>query len=265
MDFMQRLNAAVERNNSLLCVGLDTEAGQVRARYGLEQAQYNRRLIEATSDLVCAYKPNLAFYEAQGIDGLRALEQTLAAIPSHIVTIADAKRGDIGTTAEQYAAAWLGRFGFDAITINPYMGWDAVAPFAADPARGVFLLCLTSNPGADDFEYHGQPPLYECVAAKAAAWNTRGNLGCVVGATRAQALARVRELLGPTAPILVPGVGAQGGSLDDAVRNGLGAQQRGVVINASRSILFAGEGARWADASRAEAQRLRDAINALRV
>lgn len=264
MQFLERLNRAIRANNSLLCIGLDSDASRVYEQYGLSQAAFNRRIIEATADLACAYKPNLAFYESQGIEGLRALEETLQAIPSHAITIADAKRGDIGSTAEQYTKAWLGRFGFDAITVNPYMGRDAIEPFARNPSHGVFVLCLTSNPSASELEFHGEPPLYLRVAQHVVEWNTHGNLGCVVGATRPQMLEEIRRIIGPTVPILAPGIGAQGGDLEATVRHGLGADGGGLLINASRSILFAGTGDDWPTASRKEAERLRDAINALR-
>jgi orotidine-5'-phosphate decarboxylase len=175
--------------------------------------EFNRGIIDATADLVCAYKPNLAFYEAFGLEGLVALEKTVKYIPEGIPVIGDAKRGDIGNTARRYAEALFSAFGFDAATLNPYLGYDSVEPFLEYPDKGVFILCRTSNPGALDFQALrcGDVPLYEVVAQKAKEWDRYGNIGLVVGATYPEELRRIRQLC-PQMPLLIPGLGAQGGT-----------------------------------------------------
>ena len=215
--FVDKLHAAARRNGSLLCVGLDPDPGLMPVE---DAAAFNRAVIEATSDLVCAYKPNLGFFEALGRPGLDALERTLDCIREKApdaVVIGDAKRGDVHRF---YAKAMFETWGFDAATVHPYAGRDTIEHFLAYPDRGVFVLCRTSNPGARDFQdlavtppYGGDTmPLYEWVAMQALAWNDAGNVGLVVGATYPDELRRVRELC-PTLPILLPGVGAQHGAL----------------------------------------------------
>lgn len=264
MGFKRKLRDSAERNNSLLCIGLDPDPDRLPA--AITVAQFNRAIIEATSDLVCAYKPNLAFYEADGLEGLRALEQTLAAVPADIPVIGDAKRGDIGNTARQYARAMFESFSFDAVTVNPYLGLDSVEPFIAYSAKCTFLLCRTSNPGAKDFQdlmILGQP-LYEHVAFKAREWNIHGNIGLVVGATYPQELARIRQLC-PDMPLLIPGVGAQGGDVEAVIRFGADAGGMNAIVNASRAVLYASKGADFAQAARNAALRLRDEMNRYRM
>jgi uridine monophosphate synthetase len=238
MDFYHRLAGAARRNDSLLCVGLDPRPDRLAA--GDDLLSFNRRVIDATNDLVCAYKPNFAFYESAGSAGLEALRQTIAHIheKTDVPVILDAKRGDIGSTAEAYARAAFDVWGADAITISPYLGQDSVAPFTAYGDRGVFLLCHTSNPGALDLQVLACPdrPLYERVAEMGAAWGT----GLVVGATYPEALARVR-LLAPEVWILLPGVGAQGGDLEAALAAGLREDGLGLVVNSSREIIYAAD------------------------
>ena len=213
--FVDLLLDAAKTNSSLLCVGLDPDPGSMPG--GTDALSFNRAIIEATSDLVCAYKPNLAFYEALGSEGFAALKGTLEAIPKHIPVIGDAKRGDVGNTAAAYARAMFEVWGFDAVTVHPYIGWDSVEPFARFAERGVLVLCRTSN-SASEFqglstaaEGDAVPrPLYERVALAVQGWNCNGNLGLVVGATHPEELQRVRGLC-PNMPILIPGVGAQGG------------------------------------------------------
>jgi len=262
MTFREKLESAATRNGSLLCVGLDPDP----ARLPVESVgEFNRAIIEATADLVCAYKPNLAFYEALGEAGYAALRETLAAIPPHIPTIADAKRGDIGNTARAYASAVFDVLGFDAVTVSPYLGGDSLAPFIEREDRGVFVLCRTSNPGAADFQdlavssERGVRPLYEVVAERARSWNSRGNVGLVTGATYPEELGRVRELC-PEMLLLIPGVGAQAGDLAAAVREGLDARGAGILVNASRGVLYASRGEDFARAARAAAESLRDQI-----
>jgi orotidine-5'-phosphate decarboxylase len=268
MSFTERLDHAIGRNDSLLCVGLDPDPAKLPPHLGSGPEaviEFNRAVVAATSDLVAAYKPNYAFFGALGAAGWDVLSRTLEAIPQDVPVILDAKVGDIGNTAEQYARMFFDRLGADALTVNPFMGTDAVAPFARRTDRGVFLLCLTSNAGAADFEtlQVAGTPLYELVAAKAREWNTAGNLGLVVGATQAGAIARLRALAADL-PFLVPGVGAQGGDLEEAVTHGRDARGLGLLINVSRGVLYASSGPDFAQAARAAAEQLRAQINRYR-
>jgi len=263
MDFREKLERAWEESGSLLCVGLDPVPEQLPAGYGVDDiARFNAAIIDATRDLVCAYKPNVAFYEAIGPErGYRLLRETLAAMPPHVIKLADAKRGDVEHTARAYVRAFFDDLGFDAVTLSPYLGRDSVAPWLERPQHGAFILCRTSNPGAPEVQDlrvasdDGERPLYEVVAERAATWDRHGNTGLVVGATYPAEMARVRERC-PSMPFLVPGVGAQAGSLAQAVDAGMDARGRGLIINASRSVIFASRGADYAEAARAEAQRL---------
>jgi orotidine-5'-phosphate decarboxylase len=270
--FAARLLESSRRASSLLCVGLDVDPARVpepiRGRPDWIY-EYNLGIIQATSDLVCAYKPNLAFYEALGPAGLDALARTLRAVPGGIPVIGDAKRGDIGHTARAYARALFEVFGFDAATVNPYLGFDSVEPFLEYQDRGVFLLCKTSNPGSGDFQDlvcetdRGKERLYEVVARKAAASGKSGSLGLVVGATYPSELARVREIA-PRLPLLIPGIGAQSGDIEKTVQLGTDAAGELAVINSSRQIIQASLGDDWRDAARRAASELREAINRYR-
>jgi orotidine-5'-phosphate decarboxylase len=227
---------------------------------------FNRAIVDATHDLVCAFKPNLAFYEAQGMEGLGALKQTIEyirAVSPNVAVIGDAKRGDIGHVSVAYATAMFERWGLDAVTVSGYIGRDSVEPFLAYEGRGAFVLCKTSNPGAGDFQdmQNGDGvPLYQRVARTVGGWSTDGNLGLVVGATYPEELGAVREIC-PSLPILIPGVGSQNGDLRAAVVNGTDASGRRAIINASRSIIYAGSGPGFAGAARRAASALRDKIN----
>jgi len=236
MEFYAWLAEEARRNDSLLCAGLDLDPQQLAP--GQDQFDSSRAIIDATRHLVCAYKPNFAFYEAAGPAGLEALRRTIAYIhdTTSVPVILDAKRGDIGSTAQAYARAAFEVWGADAITVNPYLGADSLSPFLAYADRGVFVLCHTSNPGAADFQTLRCPdrPLYEVVAEQAAAWGT----ALVVGATYPEALARIRTLA-PQAWILLPGVGAQGGDLQAALAAGLRDDGLGIVVNVSRGISHA--------------------------
>lgn len=261
--FIDRLDDAARANRSLLGLNLDPWGPSMPVD---DIAAFNRAIIDATHDLVCVYKPNSAFYEAAGLDGLRALQDTIeAAHAKGIPVILDAKRGDIGNTSVAYAKAAFEVWGADAMTVNAYGGGDSLEPFFAYGDRGIFVWCRSSNPGGSDLqalEISGTgTPVYERVAIAAAEWNTRGNVGLVVGATAPDELARVRGLA-PAMPILVPGVGAQGGDLAASVRGGVDANGRRVVIAVGRQVLYASKGAGYAQAARAEAERLREAINA---
>jgi uridine monophosphate synthetase len=254
MGFFEKLRARIDANDSLLCVGLDPDLSRFPPQL-LEEASpilaFNTRIVDATHDLACAYKPNIAFYEAAGLPGMEALEATIEYIPDEIPVILDAKRGDIGSTARAYAKAAFEVWGADAVTVNPYLGYDAVQPFLAYEDKAVFLLCHTSNPGARDFQSlrsYGQP-LHEIVTRKALEWGA----ALVVGATYPEALRQIRRLA-PESWILVPGIGAQGGDLEAALAAGLNSQGHGLIINASRSIIYAPD-------ARQAAMELRDRIN----
>lgn len=262
MSFREKLAHAAESNDSLVCVGLDPDPKRLAPD---AIVPHLTAVIEATSDLVCAYKPNVAFYEQYGEAGYAALRAVLRAIPRHIPVIADAKRGDVGHTAEAYARAIFDELGFDAVTVNPYLGGDSVAPFVERADRGVFIVCRTSNPGAGDLQdltvrfEGGSRPVYEAVAELAKRWNTHGNVGLVAGATYPNELRRLRVLC-PDMLFLVPGIGSQAGDLKGAVLAGLDARGGGIVVNAARSVLYASDGPQFADAARKEAARLRAAI-----
>jgi orotidine-5'-phosphate decarboxylase len=262
MKFIDKLLSAGRRNKSLLCIGLDPD---VTLMPKVDLLEFNKAIVDATADLACAYKPNLAFYEALGIDGLKVLQKTIEHIPDYIPVIGDGKRGDIGNTAKAYAKALFETFGFDAATVSPYLGYDSVEPFLGYGDKGIFILCRTSNTGAADFQSlvdaQGRP-LYEAVARKAKNWDTRGNIGLVVGATYPDELEAIRQLC-PEMPLLIPGIGAQGGDLASAVKNGIDARGEKAIIAVSRQILYASKGKDFAQAARHNAQGLRDDINKL--
>jgi orotidine-5'-phosphate decarboxylase len=259
MEFVERLLNASRKNESWLCIGLDPDPELMPEA---DVLQFNKAIIDATSDLVCAYKPNLAFYEALGNEGFAILEKTIGHIPDDIPVVGDAKRGDIGSTAKAYARALFSVLGFDAATVNPYLGHDSVEPFVSYKDKGVFILCRTSNRGAADFQdlCTDGMPLYEAVARKAGEWNTHGNIGLVVGATYPEQLKRVRSIC-PEMPLLIPGVGAQGGDLSSAVRYGVDAQGEKAIINVSRQILYASREKDFAQAARHVAEKIRNQIN----
>jgi orotidine-5'-phosphate decarboxylase len=259
MKFIDKLLNASRKNASLLCIGLDPDPELMP---GVDILEFNKAIIEATCDLVCAYKPNLAFYEALGTAGLAILEKTVAEIPSDIPVIGDAKRGDIGNTARAYARALFSVYGFDAATVNPYLGFDSIEPFIGYQDKGVFILCRTSNKGARDFQdlHVDGLPLYEAVARKASEWNIHDNIGLVVGATYPEELKKVRSIC-PEMCLLIPGVGAQGGDLASAVGYGVDARREKAIINVSRQILYASKDKDFAGAARAVADKLRRQIN----
>lgn len=264
MTFREKLEAAWERSGSLLCIGLDPDPALMAID---DVAAFNIAIVEATSDLVCAYKPNVAFYEALGPErGYAALRRTLEAIPPHVITLADAKRGDVEHTARAYARAFYDNLDFDAVTVNAYLGRDSVEPWIERPEKAAFIVCRTSNPGAPDFQdlqvqgEGGAASLYETVAERARSWDRHGNVGLVVGATYPDEMRRLRQRC-PDMPILVPGVGAQRGSLVDALRAGIDVSGRGLLISASRGVTYASKGADFAAAARQAALRLRDEID----
>jgi len=256
MSFIERYRAAHVRTGAPLCIGLDTDAAKLPAP--VVEAEnptlaFNTAIIETTSDLCCAYKPNLAFYESGGERGMDALRGTLAAIPKNVLTIGDAKRGDIGNTAERYAAALFEEWKFDAVTVNPLMGMDTLAPFFGYGDRCVFVLALTSNPGSADFQrlMVDGVPLYRHILRRCLdTYGGTGSLGFVVGATHPEELAEIREMIGPEIPLLIPGVGAQGGDAAATIRANAGGV---ALVNVSRGITAAGRDADFAERARAAA------------
>ena len=265
MIFMEKLRACSRRNNSLLCVGLDTDRSRLPDAVEGDVLAFNRAIIEATSDIVCAYKPNIAFYEALGEKGWRVLKDTIRMIPAAIPILLDAKRGDIGNTARMYASAFYEELGVDAVTVNVYMGFDAIEPFLAYGDRCAFVLCLTSNPGAMDFQYLASEgrPLYRIVAEKVLEWSQVGSCGLVIGATRPEPLKELREIA-PDLPFLIPGVGAQGGDIEPIVRYGTDPQGELAIINASRSVLYASKERNFAEAARDAALEIQRRANQYR-
>ena len=265
--FSAQLAEAWAQRDSLVCVGLDPEIERFPRRIAAEASpifQFNKAIVDATADLVCAYKPQFAHYAAYEAED--QLERTIEYIHrSHpgVPVILDAKRGDVGNTAERYAIEAFERYGADAVTVNPYLGGDALEPFLRRADKGVAILCRTSNSGARDLQdlLVGGRPLYQVVAELAARrWNARGNCLLVVGATYPRELAEVRALVGDL-PLLVPGVGAQGGDVAQAVAAGRTASGTGLIISSSRAILYASAGDDFASAARAAAQQLREQIN----
>ena len=233
----------IATRNSLLCVGLDTDPAKIPplfSRFDNPVVEFNRAVIRATRESAVAYKINTAFYESRGIPGLRDMEETLAAVPEECLSIADAKRADIGNTSRMYARAFFEHWSFDAVTVAPYMGSDSLEPFFSYDEKLVFVLCLTSNEGSADFEErHLQEggPLYETVLDKVSSWSRNGNGGVVVGATKSSLIADIRRRA-PGLFFLIPGVGAQGGSLEDATRLGVDATGCGAAINLSRALIY---------------------------
>lgn len=272
MDFLTKLLSASRRNQSLLCIGLDSDARKIPPflvkEFGDEAVfEFNKRIIDATKDLVCAYKPNIAFYEMLGPKGLELLKKTREYIPDDIPVIIDAKRGDIANTAEAYAKALFEFYWVDAVTANPYLGLDALEPFLCYRERYTFLLCRTSNPGARDLQDLdcGGQPLYQVIARKAVEWRSKhSNIGLVAGATFAEELHIIRDIVGDEMPILIPGVGPQQADLKKAVQNGVNSRGELAIINASRSVIFASSKEDFAQATRRAAQTLRDEINRYR-
>lgn len=255
-------------NKSLVCVGLDPDLSKLPLsvlQYENPILEFNKQIIEATKEYICAYKLNFAFFESLGEKGWRTIHETMNSIPSHVVTIGDAKRGDIGNSAERYANAIFDELHFDAVTVNAYMGKDCVAPFIAHPGHGAFILALTSNTGSKDFQYLkiGTKPLYMHVVSKVKDWNENKNCGLVVGATHPEEIKRIRKAV-PDMPLLIPGVGAQGGELETVVKYGCDKTGSMAIINASRSIIYASHDEDFAEAAGAETLRLRNEINALK-
>jgi uridine monophosphate synthetase len=258
MKFIDKLLSAIERNHSLLCVGMDPTEKMLPPGadvYG-NLVAWAQNLVNSTQDLVCCYKPNIAFFEAFGPKGYRALADIIAWMPKDIPVLLDEKRGDIGSTAEAYAKAAWEQLGADAVTLSPYLGADSIKPFLTDSEKAIFVLCQTSNPSANELQGHGNPPLYELVAQVSLAWGSPEQVGLVIGATQPEAIKRVRTIC-PDSWFLAPGVGAQGGNLELALTSGLRGDGLGMIIPVSRSVLQAAD-------PRAAAATLRDEINTIR-
>lgn len=265
MNFQQKLENAIAKNNSLLCIGLDTDTSKISK----DLFDFNKDIIDQTADLVCCYKINSAFYSAVGLQGLKALQKTITYIHDRytgIPVILDAKRADIGNTSEQYVKEVFDVFDADAVTVNPYHGFDGVEPFLKRKEKGVIVLCRTSNKSASDFQdlLSNGEPLYMHVARKVAEWNKDyGNCMLVVGSRRPEELRQLRKVI-PGMFFLVPGVGVQGGNLAATLRIGLTKEKSGLIIHAARSIIYASTGEDFANAARSEAEKLRDEINGYR-
>ena len=270
MNFTQQLAAAWQTTQSLLCVGLDPDPAKFPAHLkGRSEAifEFCKTIVDATADLACSFKPQIAYFAAhRAEDQLEALIAHIHEKHPGIPVILDAKRGDIGATAEQYAIEAFERFRADAVTVNPYMGRDSVEPYLAYSDKGVILLCRTSNPGGSDLQFLdvGGKKLYEHVAELVATkWNTTGQCALVVGATFPGEIARVREIVGDL-PLLVPGIGAQGGDVEATLNAGKTTEGTGLMINSSRAILYAGKDENYAAAARKAAIETRDLINRYR-
>ena len=261
--FADKLRAAAQGNHSFLCVGLDPDPELMPHPH---VPSFIHEIIEATSDLVCAYKPNLAFFEAMGPEGMQVLLESLTAVPKHIPIIADGKRGDIGNTDRMYAKALFDIYNFDAATVNAYGGRDGVQPFIDYADHGVFIWCRSSNPGASDVQDLALADgrvLFEAVAEQAREWNEHGNVGLVLGATWPEQIERVRDIC-PDMLLLLPGVGSQEGDLEASVQAAADAEGGGFLVNVSRSVLYAAKGDGYAKAARKAAQKVRNRINLMR-
>lgn len=268
MTACKKLKNIQEKNKSMICLGLDLDPKRMPPDHASSikgMFDFAHRMIEATSDQVCAYKPNMAFYERLGSDGWSLLRQIIERIPEDVTVILDGKRGDIGNTAMHYAKSLFGEMKADWVTLSPYMGYDSMRPFLEYKDNGVFILCLTSNPGSKDFQLLNVEgsPLYKIVAEKVAYWNKDNNCGLVVGATHPDQLKEVRSVAGDM-PLLIPGVGAQGGSLETAVIDGTNSFRSLAVINVSRSVLYASTGPNFAEKAREELMKLNGIVNSLR-
>jgi len=260
-SFFTRLEESAKKNNTRLCVGLDPRLGSIPEPYLKEPDPifaFNKAIIDETLPFACAFKPNFAFYEAEGIKGLESLKKTIDYIPDEIPVIGDAKRGDIGSTQEAYAKAIFDYFKCDGVTLNPLLGEDSLSPFLKYKDHGLYILCLTSNPGSSDFQMPNK--LYRQVAEKMKTWNSAGNCGLVTGATRPEYIGEIREIV-PEIPLLIPGIGAQGGDLEKVLKFAGNSSEQGYIINVSRGISQPeGEG-NFRDLVKKAAINFRNAIN----
>jgi orotidine-5'-phosphate decarboxylase len=270
MDFREKLSNIVHENDSLVCVGLDIDEEKIPKFLFTKSKDpffdFNKSIIDATKDVVCAYKLNMAFYEVLGLEGFKILGKTLKHIPRNVVVILDGKRNDIGSTAKKYASSLFETYKADAVTVNPYLGIDGVKPFLEYKDKCSFILCRTSNPSAVDFQdlkTQGKP-LYQIIAEKIKEWNKIGCCGAVVGATFPDELKAIRGILGDDIPLLIPGIGKQGGDVEKTVKYGTNGEHEMAIINSSREIIFAGDKEDFAEKSREKAESLRKEIDKYR-
>jgi orotidine-5'-phosphate decarboxylase len=270
MNFKQKLTALSHKNNSLVCIGLDVDKEKM-PKFLFESSknpylEFNKSIIDSTKDIVCAYKLNMAFYEVLGTEGFELLKKTIKQIPKDVVVILDGKRNDIGNTARKYAQTLFETLSADAITVNPYLGRDGVAPFLEYKDKCSFILCRTSNASAIDFQdlAVSKTLLYQIVAKKIKEWNENDNCGAVVGATYPKELKIIRSILGDEIPILIPGIGKQGGDVEKTIKNGTNSKGKMAIVNSSRHIIFAGDDEDFAAVSRKKALSLRNEINKYR-
>lgn len=265
MHFNDRLNQICKQKDTLVCVGLDVDLNKI-PKFILKkndpQVYFGQAIIDSTLEFAAAYKINTAFFEAYGAKGWEAMAKIVNYLPEDVIKIADAKRGDIGNTSKMYARAFFDEMNFDAITVNPYLGYDAVAPFLENEEKGAFILCHTTNKGAADFQKfsNGKTALFEVVAQKVLQWNVRDNCGLVVGATFPDEMKHVRNIA-PNLPFLVPGLGAQGGDFDLAIRYATNDQKLGAIFNFSRSIIYGSSGKDFAEIAGQKTKQMRDEIN----
>jgi orotidine-5'-phosphate decarboxylase len=270
MNFKEKLTRIFEKNNSLLCVGLDIDQEKLPdflfKTCKTPFFNFNKQIIDATKEFVYAYKLNMAFYEVLGKKGLEILEKTIQYIPKEIIIILDGKRNDIGNTARKYAQAFFEIYNVDAVTLNPYLGVDSINPFLEYKNKCSFILCRTSNPSAVDFQnlQVQNKTLYEQVATKIKEWNKHGCCGAVAGATYPDELKTVRGIIGEDIPILIPGIGKQGGDIEKTVRNGTNTGGKMALVNSSRGIIYAENSEEFAKKARVQARNLRDEINKYR-
>ncbi len=264
MTFNERLNEVCTKRNSLVCVGLDVDLNKI-PKFILEkkapQVYFSQAIIDTTIEYAAAYKINTAFFEAYGSKGWEAMSKIVNYLPDDVIKIADAKRGDIGNTSRMYARAFFSELNFDAITVNPYLGHDAIAPFLENEEKGVFILCHTTNKGAEDFQKfsNGEKKLFELVAQQVQKWNVRNNCGLVVGATYPEEMKHIRNLV-PELPFLIPGLGAQGGDFDLAITYATNEKGVGAIFNFSRSIIYSSDGEDFATVAGEKAKQMRDDI-----
>jgi orotidine-5'-phosphate decarboxylase len=263
----KQLVEEIQKKSSFLCIGLDTDLTKIPSHVLKEKDpvfEFNKQIIDATADYAVAYKPNIAFYEALGPMGWESLQKTLEYIPKNIFTIADAKRGDIGNTSSLYAKAFFESMDFDSITVAPYMGMDSIKPFLEFEGKWAILLALTSNEGSKDFQLFSSAegkPLFQEVLEKSASWGSPENMMFVVGATRGEKIAEVRKIV-PEHFFLVPGIGAQGGSLEEVANFGMN-RECGLLVNSSRGIIYAGNDQHFAQAAKVEAMKLKEEMKML--
>jgi orotidine-5'-phosphate decarboxylase len=270
MKFMDKFRRIVEKNNSLVSVGLDIDKQKMPIFLFEEEKDpffvFNKSIIDATKESVCAYKINMAFYELYGANGFDLLERTIEYIPDEILVIIDGKRNDIGNTAKMYAKSLFENLKADAVTVNPYLGFDGIKPFLEYINKYSFILCRTSNKSAGDLQdiISGNVPLYQNVAKKIKEWNSNGNCGAVVGATYPEELKKIRKILGEDIALLVPGIGQQGGNIEKTVKYATNKEKMMAIINSSRGIIFAGKDKDFADNTRNATIKLNENINRYR-